>query len=163
MAALELVLANRILKNKSYQQEMASLRVLEEKRRFCKHDLEHCLSVARIAMLLCTEYGVKADPDTVYAAALLHDLGRVAEYTQGIPHQEAGSVLAAQILSECDCDDLQKQQILHLIACHRSKPEGEQTAHLFYLADKRSRTCFACPAQDECNWQPEKRTMEIKE
>lgn len=156
-------MANRILNNRSYQQEMAALRALEENRRFCRHDLEHCLSVARIAMLLCTEYRLQADPDTVYAAALLHDLGRTAEYTQGIPHEEAGRALAEQILLECDCGTVQLGQILQLIACHRAEPEPGSLEQLFYLADKRSRNCFFCPAQDECNWPPEKRTMEMKE
>ena len=30
------------------------------------------------------------------------------------------------------------------------------------FADKKARNCFACKAQDTCNWEMEKRTMNIE-
>ena len=162
MIALELLLANKILNNTTYRREMDALRTSEQGRIFCRHDIEHCLSVARIAMLLCMEHGIPADADTVYAAALLHDIGRTAEYTNGIPHQIAGKQLAAAILTECGCPPRQQDAIQNLIAAHR-QPEGTiSLEQMFYLADKRSRSCFACPAQGACNWEDEKRTMKIE-
>lgn len=142
---------------------MAAIQQLEAHRKFCRHDMEHSLSVARITMLLCMEHGMTHDPDIIYTAALLHDIGRAAEYTEGRPHHEAGTEIAEDILTACSCPSEQKAAILRLIACHRRMPGEGSLEQLFYIADKRSRSCFACPAQDECNWQPEKRTMEIKE
>ena len=33
---------------------------------------------------------------------------------------------------------------------------------LFYRADKLSRNCFLCPAQEDCNWPEEKKNLEIR-
>ena len=161
---MELPLTNTILHDPVYAQTMETLRELEQDRIFCRHGMAHCLDVARITMLLCREHGVGAEPDMVYAAALLHDIGRAAEYTGGIPHEEASIPLARTILTECHAPAAVQEQILHLIACHRhARKEDGSLAYLFSLADKRSRCCFACPAYAECSWAEERRNLTITE
>ena len=39
--------------------------------------------------------------DIIYATALLHDLGRADQYEKGISHEEAGAILAEEILTDC--------------------------------------------------------------
>ena len=161
---MELPLTNAILHNAVYAQTMETLRTLEQDRIFCRHGMAHCLDVARITMLLCREYAVAAEPDVVYAAALLHDIGRAAEYTDGIPHEEAAEPLARAILTECHTPPALQEQIMRLIVCHRNaQKEDGSLAYLFSLADKRSRCCFACPAFDACNWTAQRRNLTITE
>ena len=54
------------------------------------------------------------------------------------------------------------QEILSLIASHRKGGEKGTLEEIFCIADKKSRLCFACPAQAECNWDAEKRNMDIE-
>ncbi len=160
---MKLELTNRIINNQSYIREISNLKALEMDRKFCRHDTEHFLSVARITMLLCIESGMDADPDMIYAAALLHDIGRSAEYKYGVPHDIAGKDVAEKILTEVGCDEDMKAAIISLIVNHRNKNNPENSLeYLFYRADKKSRLCFECPAQDECNWSAEKRNMDIE-
>ena len=63
---------------------------------FCKHDLAHSVDVARIAYILILENqdlnffikyagitGKEAAKEIVYAAGLLHDIGKWKEYEEG--------------------------------------------------------------------------------
>lgn len=160
---MKLELTNKILRNDAYKKHLEQLRVLESGRKFCKHDMEHFVSVARITLVLCGEKGVSVEPDIVYAAALLHDIGRTEQYTNGTPHDIASVHLAREILEEVGCADDMQSKILSLIGSHRSKYNAENSLEsIFYIADKRSRLCFCCDAQDECNWYIDKRNMEIK-
>ncbi len=159
---MKLELTNRILKNKRYLQLVSRLKELERDRIFCGHDMEHFLSVARIALILCREKGVEADADVIYSAALLHDIGRVEEYLNGIPHDVAGVVTAEEILDETGCPEDKKAEITGLISSHRrAGSEKKRLEEIFYTADKRSRLCFCCRAKDECNWPQYKRNNEI--
>lgn len=158
----ELSLSNRIVKNLLFITKMAEIRRLERDRIFCRHDISHCMDVARLTMLICAEEGIQADRDTVYAAALLHDIGRAEEYVSGTPHDFAGIETAARILTQLDCPPELSREIIRLIACHRdSKGKKNQLEAAFYRADKQSRLCFACPAQDECCWDDSKKNMKI--
>ncbi len=158
---LDLPLTNQILHAPAYLESMETLRRMEQDRIFCRHDLAHCLDVARLTLLLCRENGVRAEADIVYAAALLHDIGRVTEYADGTSHDEAGLSLACSVLSSLDCPPDRQAQILSLIASHR-EGGGGMLEQLFSLADKRSRQCFACPARGACNWEAEKQNMNIR-
>lgn len=157
-----LELTNKILNNALYKHALELLRALEKDRIFCRHDIDHFLSVARITMILCNEKGINADADTVYAAALLHDIGRPAEYLSGTPHVEASIVLAEIILDESGCKQDVKEKILSLISSHRKQSSDENSLEsLFFTADKKSRLCFDCPAQAECKWPASKRNLMI--
>ena len=158
----ELSLSNRIVKNLLFITKMAEIRRLEHDRIFCCHDISHCMDVARLTMLICAEEGIQADRDIIYAAALLHDLGRAEEYVSGAPHDFAGIEIAARILTQLDCPPELSREIIRLIACHRdSKGKKTQLEAAFYRADKQSRLCFACPAQDQCCWDDSKKNMKI--
>ena len=56
----------------------------EKNRMFCRHDLEHFLSVARIAEILNLKKKLKIKKSYIYAAALLHDVGRFRQYEDGM-------------------------------------------------------------------------------
>lgn len=160
---MNLELTNKILINETYLKELDNLRKLEKERIFCVHDIKHFLDVARITMIICKEEGIDVIPDLIYSAALLHDIGRSKEYTENIPHQLAGKETAEKILNEIGCCDDMKIRILNLILNHRNQKNGKGSLeNIFYIADKKSRPCFACASKDVCNWQEDKKNMNIE-
>ncbi|MDE6426600.1 MAG: HD domain-containing protein [Ruminococcus sp.] len=160
---MNLEITNRILENVLYRQELQRLEQLEKDRIFCRHGIEHSLDTARIAIILCRENSVKISPDIIYSSALLHDIGRSREYTENVPHHDAGVHIAANILDDIECPDDMKNSILNLIENHR-RPDNDPSTpeYIFYMADKKSRLCFACKARHECYWSDEKKNMKIE-
>ncbi len=160
---MNLELTNRILTNETYCKELDRLRKLEKDRVFCGHDIEHFLDVARIVMIICMEKNIDVVPDIIYSASLLHDIGRSEEYTENIPHHIAGKEKAEKILDEAGCCEDMKKKILSLILNHRNKDnEKDSLESIFYMADKKSRLCFACPSSDICNWQENRKNIKIE-
>ena len=160
---MKLELANRILKNEYYQDQLEKLEILETDRIFCRHNMEHFLSVARITLILCSRIGIELAEDIVYSAALLHDIGRVEEYTEGTPHDIASQKTAGLILDEVGCPDADKQLIISLIAGHRTTGATLGTPEdVFGRADKLSRSCFECRARKHCKWKRENMNLEIE-
>ncbi len=145
-----------------YQEELKAIARAEVSREFCGHTLEHFLDVARLMYIRSLEEGEIVNREVIYAAALLHDLGRGMQYREGIPHQEAGVLLARELLPACRFDEKEIRQIVSAIGSHRRQQEGQETlARYLYQADKQSRNCFACPASDRCNWPEEKKNHGI--
>lgn len=136
----------------------------EEDRIFCGHSIEHLLDVARLTYIFNLEQQAGLDKEMIYAAALLHDIGRGRQYTDGTPHHLAGEGLAESILKACSFSAEEQQVILQAIASHRNEAasKGNLLAELLYRADKQSRNCFACGAADECNWTEEKKNSTIE-
>lgn len=160
---MKLYLPNKILKNDTYRLLYEHLQNFEKDRIFCHHNMEHFLSVARITMLSCSEKNIAADPEIIYSAALLHDIGRAEEYSSGTPHDEAGITAAEKILDETGCENTAKEKILSLIKYHRQKDNfPESVEAVFYEADKKSRNCFMCPAFEKCNWDKSKKNLYIE-
>ncbi len=170
---------NRIWRHRTYQECLEKIRAHEKTREFCRHTPEHFLDVARLTYILALEEGIRqegitggtsAEPknrifppkELIYAAGLLHDIGRHLQYEKGIPHQTASAEIAEGILSDCGFSEGERETILHLIRSHRTSQEGTDLAALFYRADKLSRNCFACPAQEKCDWPETKKNLEIK-
>ena len=60
---------------------------------FCRHGLEHLLDVARLMYIYDREAEFGIAQETLYAAALLHDIGRAVSYRDGTPRDEAGARL----------------------------------------------------------------------
>lgn len=145
-----------------YQEHYQRLQELEKDRCFCRHTGEHFLDVARLAYISVLEQGLPLSREVVYAAALLHDIGRDEQYQNGTPHQEAGARISAEILTDLDFSPEETAQILSAVRSHRSLTPNTAFESLFYQADKKSRNCFLCPAQAECNWPPEKKNMSIQ-
>ena len=67
---------NAILRHPLFEQKLRLLDELEAERIFCRHDLTHLMDVARLMWIDVLEKGLGIDRELVYAAALLHDLGR---------------------------------------------------------------------------------------
>ncbi|MCD7917520.1 MAG: HD domain-containing protein [Clostridiales bacterium] len=156
---------NALLHHPRFTAALSELEALEEERIFCRHGLPHLLDVARIAWIQALEQGISLDKEVVYAAALLHDLGRVAQLRQGTPHEEASAALAAAILPECGYTEGEIMELSAAILSHRGKndvpADGTPLGRLLYEADKKSRACWCCKAQTLCKWKIEQRNAGI--
>ncbi len=151
-----------ILNNEIFREEMRRLNRLEQERIYCRHGMQHLLDVARAAWILALERGASHKKDLVYAAALLHDIGRAVQYESGIPHEQSGVPLAEHILRETAFDGEERQTILDCIARHRLGAEnGTSLPELISEADKLSRACFDCAASDTCKWKEEQKNLSL--
>lgn len=160
---MELETANKVLNDSIYINDVKRLADMERDRIFCRHDMEHFLSVARLTIIMCNERNISVDPDIVYTAALLHDIGRIEQYRSGIPHDTASAENAHSVLERVGCDELMKQNIISLILSHRNENLSKNSLeNIFRKADKKSRMCFFCSAQKECFWENDKRNMKIE-
>lgn len=152
---------NLICRHPLWKDCVAQIAELEEKRTFCKHDVGHFMDVARIAYIENLEKHLLIPKEWIYAAALLHDIGRHLQYREGIPHDQGGAEIAAVILADCGFEENVQQEILSAISQHRIQEtkENDTLAGLLYRADKASRMCLFCHACKTCNWSPEKKNM----
>ena len=134
-----------------YQKHLTALTRLEADRIFCRHTPEHFLDVARLTYIFALERNLDCSRELIYCTALLHDIGRAEQYTNGIPHDEAGVSIAGQILSDLNfTEDRSSNEYLPILS------------QIIYEADKKSRNCFLCSAEKECYWAPEKKNMTIQ-
>lgn len=150
---------NQILQMDSYQEYLKRNEEAEAERVFCHHNMSHFLDVARIALLLNYEEDYGITKEMIYAAALLHDIGRWQQYADGTPHEKASAVLAPDMLVKCGFNADEVTMIVTAIGQHRnSEIKDEKSLNgLLYRADKLSRACFACKAEKDCNWKDEKK------
>ncbi|MCI8505563.1 MAG: HD domain-containing protein [Lachnospiraceae bacterium] len=155
---------NRIIQHEIFIKEMKKLNRLERDRMYCRHDIDHLLSVARLAYIAVLEEKLPIRKDVVYGAALLHDIGRASQYETGMPHDKAGALIAETVLTDCGFDEEECVQILEAISGHRSREAaGEKLlSKILYEADKGSRACFVCKAQGSCNWPIERKNYYVK-
>lgn len=102
---------NKILNHDLFTGNLTKNALLEENRIFCKHDIKHFLDVARLAMILNLTEDFGIDKELIYAAALLHDIGRYRQYTEGIPHEQESARIALIILKDCGFEKM-KQMLL---------------------------------------------------
>ena len=72
---------NRIWNHSVYQSSLHNIEELERERIFCGHGVRHLLDTARLAYIENLEMGLCISKDMIYAAALLHDIGRGQQYT----------------------------------------------------------------------------------
>ena len=77
--------------------------------------------------------------ELIYAAALLHDIGRAQQYQHNIPHDIAGVEIAREILTDLHFAEQEKELILSSIGHHRKGDSCSTLAALLYKADKQSR------------------------
>jgi uncharacterized protein len=152
-----------ITHNLNYQLFYSKIQLLETSRKFCKHDLSHFLDVARIGYILSLEEGVPISKELLYAAALLHDIGRHEQYLFGTPHERSSSTLCVPILKEAGFSSEEVTLIQQAILDHRT-PEVASLLNLsgyLYRGDKASRPCHNCSAESECSWSRNKKNMNI--
>ncbi|MFD1403098.1 HD domain-containing protein [Robinsoniella peoriensis] len=154
---------NEILLNRTYGECLGKIRVCEADRIFCKHDMAHFMDVARLAYIINLREGLNIKEERIYAAALLHDIGRHEQYIDGTPHQEASARIAPAILQACGFAKAESEDIINAIAQHRnSEIKNEKSlAGIIYRADKMSRSCYGCEAEKQCSWSDEKKNLKI--
>lgn len=158
---------NAILQHPFYCRCYGHLEELESDRKFCRHQMPHLLDVARIAYILNLEQNIGLEKDVIYAAAILHDIGKYAQYEEETPHEQSGEKIASEILNTLpegeNFSEEERRMILTAIRGHRKlRPDAESLERLLFTSDKASRTCFACLAERECDWSTEKKNMELK-
>ncbi len=160
---MRIIRINEILKHDLFLKHLSENEKAEQDRIFCRHDMGHFLDVARIARIMNLEEGIGLSEEWIYAAALLHDLGRHVQYEDGTPHEKASAIIAPDILSDCGFEDWETGVIVEAIARHRDESVSEKAdlCGLLYRADKASRACFACKAEQECNWKANKKNLKI--
>ena len=154
---------NRILGDRRYRMYLQRNAESEQDRKFCIHDFKHLSSVARITYILVLEEArpewwaveLGADRETakelIYAAGLLHDIGRWQEYATGEDHAEIGAAWARDLLLNNGFAEWEAEIVTRAIREHRSLQE-EMTflGERLYRADNLSRDCIQCRAQEEC-------------
>ena len=119
---------NAIWQHPLYQQNLKDLIHLEADRIFCRHTPEHFLDVARLAYIFALERGLNCSRELIYCTALLHDIGRVRQYMDGTPHDEAGVQIAEQILSDLAFSSAEKELELEKAQAAKSNAKAGSMA-----------------------------------
>lgn len=155
---------NLVYKHPVFQQKFQALQEAERERLFCRHTMEHLIDVARLMYIYALEHELSISKEMIYATALMHDIGRIDQIEKGVPHEQAGVLLCDTILPECGFSKEEIETIKTAVLHHRtaSKDEKNTFSDMLYWADKKSRNCFACSAQKECNWAEEKMNLNIE-
>lgn len=89
---------NAVICHPLYLEYYHRLERAEKERIFCRHQMSHLLDVARIAYIRNLEKGYGFRKDVIYAAAVLHDIGKALQYEEKVPHEIAGERIAGEIL-----------------------------------------------------------------
>lgn len=150
-----------ILSNEEFIKRTKLINKLEKTREFCRHNLEHFFDTARVTYILILENNeagqifssldLKTVKAYVYAAGLLHDLGRVEEYSQGLDHAEVSSKVAETIMKQAGFKEQEIRIISTAIAEHRNyKNQNSLLGKRLYQGDKLSRNCLECKSFNEC-------------
>lgn len=150
--------AGAILGHPLYAENMRLNAEADARSAYCRHDLAHSLDVARIASAMNLEGDMGFPRESLYAAALLHDITKWRQLARGEKHNETAIAPAALILADAGFSRGEAEPVLAAILAHRSGPEKGGPhflfARLLFLADKASRPCYACPHDNgECDWE----------
>lgn len=174
-----MIYTDRVLKHPEFLRIMNRIKEQETERIYCHHELEHALDVARIAWILFLEEVVEAQTevlarrdrmllkDELYVCALLHDIGRSAQYETGIHHSETGLIIAKEILTDVQCPQEWVDEILNVLAGHHGRSKKTKASEMdlgYYIgkADHDCRLCFFCEAKDSCKWGLEDRNTTVE-
>ena len=155
---------NKIIKNSDYQKFLNELQKIEENRKFCRHNLSHFLDVARIASIINLQTNAQINPEHIYAAALLHDIGRAQPNFNETSHAAVSAKLSEKILRDCCFSELEINYILDAIIKHGNKNFNnvKNLSEILSVADKLSRPCYMCAMQESCFWSLEQKNLELK-
>ncbi|MCQ2508187.1 MAG: hypothetical protein MJ097_05300, partial [Dorea sp.] len=83
------------------------------------------------------------------------------------PHNESSAVLAEEFLTEVAYPEEKKAQVVDAILKHGTKGMAKYGDDLSKLAeviregDKVSRGCYGCKAEETCDWNPQKKNLEV--
>ncbi|MCB2292490.1 HD domain-containing protein [Clostridium algoriphilum] len=153
---------NDIIKNQSFQNNLSKIEELEKNRKYCLHDMQHFLDVARLMYIISLENDLSIPKYIIYTTALLHDIGRGEQYENGTAHNIASVSISKKILHQCTYADEEIDKILYAIGNHRNDTESFNVlSDLLYKGDKLSRNCNHCTARVGCKWPQEKKNMKI--
>lgn len=154
---------NQILAHELFGKCYKKIEKWEKKREFCRHNMTHFMDVARIAYIYNLEENLHIEKELIYAAALLHDIGRFKQYEDQTPHEKASLKYAPKILADCGFSEEEIAVLSDVIGEHRNKQIAEEHSFrgIFYRADKASRACFDCKSERECNWKNEKKNLKF--
>lgn len=144
---------NRIIEHPLFKEYSLRNAQAEEKRAFCCHGFDHGLAVARIAYIsLLEKENISLSKEVIYAAAVLHDLGRWREYETGENHALVGAKLVEPILKESGFSPEEVGVIIQGIREHRLDPENEMSllGRALASADDWARDCRSCSSQEGC-------------
>lgn len=146
----------KIHKHPVYQKMIENIEKAEENRVFCLHGTEHALDTARIAYIIALEERFDIKKDIIYAAALLHDIGRYSNKEHNVRSAE----IVSELMPECGYTAEETAIVAEAVRMHRTD-NGDGLAAILYRADKLSRNCFHCKAVRDCYWADEKRNKNI--
>lgn len=153
---------NLIIENHSFRCNLRKIEELEKNRKYCLHNMQHFLDVARLMYIISLENDFSIPKYIIYTTALLHDLGRGEQYENGTAHNIASVNIAKKILNECKYGDDEIDEILNAIGNHRNNTINfNRLSDLLYKCDKLSRNCIHCTARVGCKWPQEKKNMKI--
>lgn len=153
-----------IVRDPLFRDCVEKIREAEKDREFCKHGMQHYVDVARITYILFLEsgnlpsfiadnrLGGRAEAkEVIYAAGILHDIGRWKEYETGEDHAHVGSIIAAEILQRNGFSPVETGLVTRAISEHREQStQMTQLGELLHRADNLARACHECNAQDRC-------------
>jgi len=129
----------------------------EQGRIYCRHDLQHMLDVARLTYILLLESGRLGNisrergREMVYAAGLLHDIGRWRQYDGSGDHALAGAELAGPIMLRAGFSPAEVELVSRAVAEHRLGEEGASVlGRALARADDLSRDCYQCRVREQC-------------
>lgn len=159
MKRLEMLLGDR-----RYQEYLAGNARHEFQRRFCRHDFQHMLDVARICYIMVLEAGAAGRlveecglpgketlKEIIYTAGLVHDIARWRQYETGEDHGEAGARLARPLLVRAGFAGGELESITAAVREHRTgAAKTTLLGELLCRADDLSRPCSQCRVKDEC-------------
>lgn len=156
----DMVRVQKILQHPEFKKAMEWINIVEKDRIFCGHSITHLLDVARICWIDNLERGAGFPKDVIYAAGLLHDVGKYLQYKKGIPHHISSAGLAEVILTDAGFTTNENNEICQAILSHRDKAAADASllGQILYRADKISRACYACSASAKCDWGEDKKT-----
>ncbi len=132
--------------------------------KYCQHGLHHHIDVARIAYILVLEHndlnyfvkdsgvsGKLAAKECIYAAGLLHDIGKWKEYRSGMDHASYGARLAREILPRAFFNPTEVDMICRAIYEHRNiSRDMSFLGERIHRADNLARVCGQCEERSEC-------------
>lgn len=152
----------RLLADTDYLEQMKLLEELEKERRFCRHGLSHVLDVARIAWIEVLEQHLPFEKEEIYLVALLHDMGRIQEYQEGIPHHVSGVMQTEIFLDKISYPAEKRSRMMSVVEKHREKDKlNDDFINIIKQADNSSRNCFYCEVSSECKWSTERKNKTI--
>lgn len=154
---------DKIINNDIYKEHLKKIEKLEIDRIYCHHDIVHFLDVARIGTILANDENIFILRDVIYAAALLHDIGRDIQYLEGTEHEKASGLIAPEILENAGYSSDEIDTIVDAIIEHgnESVKDEKNLRGILYRADKLSRKCYCCNASDSCHKAIYKRNARI--